>query len=105
MNGTGIFARQRPRGAGVWPIVLPGAAALGVAAVAASQNRQLEQLAEAGTLLLGIAVALFIGGLGVVVLVARFRVARSLDQRLATVHSFPPRGGMSETGRREEEAA
>ncbi|WP_226360981.1 hypothetical protein [Pseudonocardia sp. ICBG1142] len=105
MNGTGVFARPRRRGAGLWPVVLPASALLGVAAVATSQSRQLERIAEIGTVLLAVAVALFTVTIGLIVLVARFRAARRDDQQLAPVPALPPRGMTNAAEQIEEEAA
>jgi len=105
MNGTGVFARQRSTGPSLLLVAAPAGAVLGVAAVATAHSESLEHLAEIGTAVLGVLVALLAVGVGVIVLVARFRAARRSDAQLAPVHTLPPRVAVTEPAKRTEEEA
>ena len=87
------------------PIVISVVMYLGLAAVATAHSESLEHLAEIGTAVLGVLVALLAVGVGVIVLVARFRAARRSDAQLAPVHTLPPRVAVTEPAKRTEEEA
>lgn len=103
MNGTGIFARQRSNRAPLTLLIVPGAL-LGFGAVATSQSPLLARIAEIGTVVLGVLVALACIAVGVIVLVARSRGARHDDQ-LAAVHTLSPRATRPTSEQIGEEAA